>query len=176
MANRFMSSQETTPTRQRTLTQAASPRTGAKTCCSLASGMLAVTREANWHPAAGSRRPTRPAKPGRSSASGTETRTTWTSAPRANCSPTTPTWSGTWARRGTGRPESATSLQEANSAGEAARANGQPTTSTVSRRLWTSARDHRSASASGPGPIFRRSISEPSTAATGPSARCTPCI
>ena len=91
-------------------------------------------------------------------------------------SPTTRTWNGTWVRRGTVRLELSTPSAAVNSAGAAARANGRPTTSTACRRSWISDRALRWESPLEPERSFLKSINGRCTAATGPSARCTPCI
>ncbi|MDQ3329219.1 MAG: hypothetical protein M3552_00980 [Planctomycetota bacterium] len=78
--------------------------TTTKTICCSATRTATVTPPAVWLPAAGSRRPTRTARNGRCTARVFAIRMTSRSTKTARSSPTTPTWNGTRACPGIGRP------------------------------------------------------------------------
>ena len=105
------------------------------TWCSRDTKIRRGTRWACRRRAARSFAPTRTAASSRWWPAGSAIRTTSRSTATASCSPTTPTWNGTSARRGIGRRASSTCRRAANLAGGAAGRSGRRITSIACRRL-----------------------------------------
>ena len=148
--------------RQRQSHQAAGePRTtrarsrGTKTICSRGCGTRTATRRASSRPAATSAKPIPRARRVELFACGFRNHSTSPSTRTASSSPTTPTWSGTWARRGT----CPTRINHAVSGGDYGWRTGAGRWPELLRRLPARRGGHRPRLADGHGLRHGREIS-----------------